>query len=167
MIYGLGILGIIYGLFFMSKSEASENVKEVDKYDYLFKKYADGYPWQWLKAIAKQESDLGRDPRTSKGQVSYDGLSWGLMQIAEGKGSKKEIEIKGFGGPEKLNDAEYSVKTASKLVKYLYNKYGDKDKVFLAYNQGEQNTDMGKDYTVQYPQKINKWLDQIYKGTLK
>lgn len=140
-------------------------------YDDLFKKHAqiNGIPWQWLKAIAKQESDLGLDKRVLNGEVSYDGLSYGIMQIATGVGSEQEKKIKGNPTREELNNPETSISIAAKLVGYLYRKYkGDKNKVFLAYNQGEKNTDNGKDYTtkyaadgVSYKEKIKKHLAWI------
>jgi len=139
------------------------------RYDDLFKYYAsqNGFPWRWLKAISKQESDLGDDKRVRNNEVSYDGKSYGIMQIAEGLGSEKEKALKGYGGRDKLNDPAYSIDKAAQLVGYLNSKYkGNKDKVFLAYNQGENNTDRGKRYDLDhtpngYPEQINKWLDWI------
>lgn len=129
-------------------SQAKTDKENFEKYDELFKFYSEGYDWKWLKAIATQESSLGQNSRVLQGQASYDGLSYGLMQIAEGVGSAREIEIKGFGGKVLLNDPAYSIKQASKLISYLNNKYaGDQRKVFLAYNQGENNTDRGRDFT--------------------
>lgn len=121
--------------------------------------------WRWLKAIAKQESDLGQNSLVKNGEVSYDGKSYGLMQIAEGLGSPKEIELKGKGGKTALNDPNYSIEKAAKLVGYLWNKYQNSYKVFLAYNQGEKNTDKGANYTHpngQYADLILKhlkWID--------
>lgn len=107
--------------------------------------------WLWLKAIAKQESDLGENPRVKSGGVSYDGKSWGLMQIAPLIGSAKEIQIKGPLNIVKLNDPEYSIDRAAMLVKYLQDKYhGDVRRIFRAYNQGERNEDAGKDYTLNH-----------------
>lgn len=107
--------------------------------------------WLWLKAIAKQESDLGNDPRVKSGQVSYDGKSYGLMQIAPGIGSANEILIKGPKNIGNLNIDEYSIDKAAMLVRYLQDKYnGDIRRIFRAYNQGERNEDLGKDYTVKY-----------------
>lgn len=177
------VAGGVIGFILIQKNkikEADEEHEYFQRYDGLFRLHAllNGIPnWRWLKAIAKQESDLGRDARTSQGRVSYDGLSYGLMQIAAGTGSAKEIEIKGYpkrlteiSEPEKLlikselNDPNISIDKAAKLVAYLYRKYGNKDKVFLAYNQGEQNTDRGKNYTHpngQYAILINKHLNWI------
>lgn len=177
-------LGSLLAFIFIQKQRIKNAKTEQDfftRYDGLFKFHSlvNGLPdWRWLKAIAKQESSLGQDPRTSKGLVSYDGLSYGLMQIAPGTGSPKEIEIKGFGNktlkemsePEKLlvqsklNDPNVSIDKAARLVGYLWAKYGDKDKVFLAYNQGEKNTDRGKNYSHpngQYAKLINDHLEWI------
>lgn len=156
-------------LFFIINQKRKFKKAETEKQkffslDGLFKLHGaiNGIEWRWIKAICKQESNLGRDPRTIAGKVSYDGLSYGVMQIAEGRGSKKEIEIKGFGGETKLNDANYSIGQASKLIAYLSRKYkNNANKVFLAYNQGEINTDRGKDYTRNYAQKIFVHLNWI------
>lgn len=186
----LGILlcPIAFVLWQKRKIAMAKTAKEnFEKYDSLFKFYSKGYPWRWLKAIAKQESDLGQDSRVRNGKVSYDGLSYGLMQIAVGTGSNKEKEIKAISGVNRnkrltemnqeeiqivktyLNDVDNSIRIASDLVEYLNRKYnGDKDKIFLAYNQGEDNTDRNRDFTpnysndgVSYKIKINKWLNWI------
>tara|TARA_R110000803_G_scaffold5670_1_gene18714 strand:+ start:9052 stop:9612 length:561 start_codon:yes stop_codon:yes gene_type:complete len=149
----------------MAKTEKEKFVR----YDSLFKLYANGrFPWRWLKAIAKQESDLGENRLVRNGQVSSDGKSFGLMQIAEGLGSPTEIALKGFGGQEKLNDPDYSIQKASELVNFLNDKFrGDEFKVFLGYNQGEVNTMRGRDFTKQhnngrsYADLILKHLDWI------
>jgi len=181
----LGILGGSVVLYIMSQKnkiiEANSEKEYFERYDGLFKLHAliNGLPeWRWLKAIAKQESDLGRDSRTKNGQVSYDKLSYGLMQIAVGTGSPMEMQLKGLGDkrltelsePEKLyiksklNDPNVSIQKGAELVSYLYRKYSNPEKVFLAYNQGEKNTDMGKNYTHpngQYAQKIFEHLEWI------
>jgi soluble lytic murein transglycosylase-like protein len=77
------------------------------------------------------------------------------MQIAPGTGSTREIELKSINGrnatPDELNDPEISIELGAKLLGYLWDKYdGDEKKVSLAYNQGEKNTDRGKDYTPRY-----------------
>jgi len=59
------------------------------KYDNLFHTYSSMYsvPWRWLKAIAMNESNLGRAPSVAAGilnpsdvtqSVSSDGKSYGL-----------------------------------------------------------------------------------------
>lgn len=175
VLIGIGLLLFAGGYmavdYYQKLVDAKTAKEKYTVFDSLFQKYAKVYQipdWRWLKAIAKQESDLGQDSRVKNRQVSYDGLSYGLMQIAEGKGSQKEIELKGNGGQARLDDPEYSIDRAARLVSYLWKKYNDRYKVFLAYNQGENNTDKGKDYTVNYsadkvpyPKKIEKWLEWI------
>lgn len=159
---------LLIPLFFIYVGNKIMNAKSAKEkflmYDDLFKLWGgiNGVPWRWLKAIAKQESDLGQNERVKNNEVSYDGLSYGLMQIVEGNGSPRERLLKGNGGKEALNDPSYSIKIAAKLVKYLMIKYNyDENKVFLAYNQGEINTDKGKDYTNGYNLKVIKWLKWI------
>lgn len=171
LILGVIALAIIGTAKIYDIRQAKDAREKFFFYDELFKKHAsiNKFPWKWLKAIAKQESSLGLDSRVINGEVSGDGLSYGLMQIAEGVGSPMEISIKGKGGRAALNDPEYSVNIAAKLIGYLNRKYsGQEDKVFLAYNQGEKNTDAGKDYTVNYSAdrisyktKIKNWLSWI------
>lgn len=147
------LVPVIYLGFKFMGQEKNNSEKNYNQYDGLFQYYGGvrGVPWEWIKAIAKVESDLGNNPLVKSGKASYDGLSYGLMQIAEGVGSPKEILLKGHGGREKLNNPDYSIEKASDLLGYLNVKYhGDMDKVFLAYNQGERNTDNGKDYTTKY-----------------
>lgn len=166
-------------------STAATSAEKFTAYDGLFKYYAKiyGFPWRWAKAIAMQESSLGENSRVKNGEVSYDGLSYGIMQIALGTGSPKERELKTmFGLPDKkltemtsfeknkarkiLNDPDKSINIASNLIGYLASKYNmDKEKVFLAYNQGEANTDRGKNYTHpngQYAKIVSDNLTKIY-----
>jgi len=138
-----------------------------DRFDLLFKRAGFYGDWRWLKAIAKQESDLARDARTRTGQESYDGLSWGLMQIAPGVGSTNEKKIKGNPTTAQLNNPIYSVRLAVKLLNYLYKKFnGDMRLVVLAYNQGEKRTERGENVTRSYYAKVFKWYNQILKGEL-
>lgn len=139
-----------------------ENKEYFTKYDDIFKLYAGSVPWRWVKAIAIKESDNGQDPLVKAGKVSSDGLSYGIMQIAELKGSAVEISIKGNGGPALNNDPNYSIQKGAELLNYLFMKYnGDMNKVFLAYNQGERNTDNGKDYTNGYDKDVIEILNEI------
>lgn len=159
---------LLTGLFFVN--EKYSDVNESERYDGLFKIMAAKYnipDWRWLKAIAIAESDLGRDKRIVNGETSRDGKSWGVMQIAPDIGSEKEITLKGPKNIPLLNLPEYNIEIGAKLVGYLWGKYQDKDKVFLAYNQGERNTDLGKNYTIAttppfgYDVKINNKLEKL------
>ena len=139
-----------------------ENKEFFTKYDDLFKLYSGSVPWKWIKAVAIKESDNGQDPLVKAGKASSDGLSYGIMQIAELKGSAVEISIKGNGGPSLNNIPDYSIQKGAELLNYLYLKYnGDMKKVFLAYNQGEKNTDNGKDYTNGYAESVIEILNAI------
>jgi soluble lytic murein transglycosylase-like protein len=165
----ISVLLILTGVLVMNDARADglAVAPMYQKYDHLFKKYASKYGlnWKFLRRIAWIESRVGNDPRTSKGLVSYDGLSWGLMQIAEGVGSPKEIELKGFGGADKLNDPEYSIDVACRLISYLKSKKGYTEKdIVQSYNQGEKNQDrmrelerQGKLLSTQYLAAQDYW----------
>lgn len=170
---GIILISGYFGMDYYNKLlQAKSDKEKFYVFDELFRKYAAkwGVPeWRWLKAISKQESDLGQNERVINRKVSYDGKSYGIMQIAQGIGSPKEIEIKGHEGQAALDNPEISIDKAAHLISYLWKKYGDRKKVFLAYNQGEANTDKGKDYTVNYSadkvsyaDKIERWLSWIY-----
>lgn len=168
ILFALSLLGI--GAFYMKPEDTiniftptTQEEKDFVRYDSLYKLSGAKYNinWRWLKAIAYVESDNGKNIRVQLGQTSYDGLSYGLMQIAEGIGSPKEISLKGFGGKEALNDPAYSIDIGAKLLSYLFNKYKDTEKAFRAYNQGEKNTDNNKDYTLNYSKKVFDKLDYI------
>lgn len=116
------------------------------KYDHLFRRYGRAYsvPWRWLKVIAITESNLGRAksvlrglaaPDDEEGSKSSDGKSWGLMQVTK-------YTARGLTGREvssaELNNPEYSVELAAKLMAELIRTFGidDKESVFRAYNGG-------------------------------
>ena len=152
------IIGI--GVFILSTKnllDISLGDSSRDSFDELFKlngaRY--GVPPYVLKTIASIESDIAQDSRVKRGATSGDGKSWGIMQIAPGLGSEKEIELKSINGknatPEQLNDPKISIMLGARLLGYLWKKYnGNEKKVSLAYNQGERNTDRGIDYTPNY-----------------
>ena len=144
---------------------------EIDKYDDMFMLAGLKFDWMWLKAISQAESRIGRDPRVRKGEVSRDKLSRGLMQIAVGKGSPKEIELKGFASPDKQNDPWWQIQTATKLLNYLYERFdGEMIKVIRSYNQGERNTAKGKNYTHpngKYYERVKMYYQQAKTRTLK
>lgn len=159
-VFGLMVAG---GLVMISRMKLGDI--ERDQFDDLFIKYGTMYSVrpEMLKTISMIESDLGQDYRVKAGQTSGDGKSWGIMQIAPRIGSPKEIELKGVNTtPEMLNDPETSVMLAAKLLGYLSKKYqGDEFKTVIAYNQGEKNTDKGKDYTNGYYDKYIKFKNKI------
>lgn len=151
----------LLALFFNKKGENVTNPKSQDgdyffQFDDLFKKYGFRYKvdWKMLKAIAMNESSLGQalsvrrgleDPKDVEGSKSFDGLSWGLMQIAPGVGSREEKEIKKTATPERLNNPEFSIEMAAQLLHYIQSQFPIVDTqweewVVKSYNQGVRNT---------------------------
>jgi soluble lytic murein transglycosylase-like protein len=128
----------------------------ITKYDPLFLKYGKLYSVdpQILKKIAYIESTLGLNPRVALGLLfpekvneskSYDGLSWGLMQIRP----ETARQFDPAATAEKLNDAEYSIKIAAQYMSwaknYLIRFLPATDPRFVefwvkSYNQGVGNT---------------------------
>jgi soluble lytic murein transglycosylase-like protein len=170
-------LGLILGAVFlsfqalgseaMSEKPLIDNVPErFTKFDDLFKKYAKKYGLSWLmlRRISWIESRVNTDPRTIKGEVSFDGKSWGIMQVAPNTGSLKEREIKGNPTPAQLNNPEFSIDLGAKLLAYLSDKYSSERDIVMAYNQGEKNQDrliqlekQGQLLASQYPQARDYW----------
>lgn len=137
------------------------------KYDNLFKKYATQYqiPWQWLKAIAINESDLGRDKRVRLGVASRDGKSWGLMQLTVPTASEM------MGGesvpPEDLNFPYISIQLAAKYVATLCHLFkGNMQDVVMAYNQGPGNQLKGNKSpgVLQYYKDFERHLEAVNAG---
>lgn len=148
LLIGLGVLAV-FGIFFRQNISAGvyavSDSDKWSKYDNLFKKYAVQFkvPWRWLKAIAIVESSLGdaasvkrglENPNDVQGSTSGDGKSWGLMQVT--LPTAKGLEGRTVGVAE-LNNPDFSVYLAAKLVRQLINTFGlDKEKVSRAYNGG-------------------------------
>lgn len=170
---GLGIL--ILGSFSVVKNTMPDN--DFFKFDNLFqnagKKY--GVNWKWLKAICMNESDLGKakstaiglkDPTNINGSKSFDGLSWGIMQVTlrTAKGmDPKATEVK-------LNDPIYSVDLAARYVRDMKNIFKESDAryvewVIKSYNQGSGNTRKeqasGKGYAQTYWERFQRNLKKI------
>lgn len=164
------ILGAL-GFFVLSQTGASfmdTTLPEdgaFNRWDGLFQSAGRRYsvPWRWLKAIAWNESDLGRDRRVIAGAVSSDGLSYGLMQFT----IKTARDYIGFALSEeqvikKLNDPAVSVELAAQYIKRLTRLFnGDRKKIIMSYNQGEGNTQKGATYAAGYYDKFVRHLDAI------
>lgn len=156
------LLGVAVGMVILvNQSKGAQTEKPVSsswtKYDDLFKKYGrnSGISWEWLKAIALNESNLGRDSLVAAGKVSSDGLSWGLMQLKQSTANdfKKGVTI------ADLNNAEISIEIAAKYLAMLYKLFsGDQKKIIMSYNQGQGNTLKGKTYAQGY---YDKWLRNL------
>jgi len=175
---GLLILGVIgFGALSSTASAAPitppQSSKDAfTKYDYLFQKYApiSGVDWRFMKAISKKESDIGRNALVKAGKTSTDGKSWGIMQIAPNVGSAMEIKLKGQPTLDQMNEPAFSIERAAMLIGYLNTKYkGDLLKVARAYNQGEKNTDNGKNYTIpngKYGEIVLDYFEKLKQGKI-
>ena len=133
-------------------SPGADSSDEWTKFDDLFRSAGriNNVDPTWLKAIALNESDLGReasvargleDPTDVDGSTSSDGKSWGLMQVTIPTGQQFDPNVT----PEKLNNASYSVNLSARLVSWLKDQFSDSDPRFLqwvikSYNQGRGNT---------------------------
>lgn len=129
-------------------------------YDRLFQQYGRRYlfPWRWLKAIAMNESDLGKNPLVAAGLVSSDGLSYGLMQVTLTTARDMDPAVT----PAKLNNEEYSIKLGANYLRQMYLRYGgDRRKTIMAYNQGPGNTDKGKEYAAEYYERFVRNLTKV------
>lgn len=141
-------------LFFATQTGVKPVMKNTDskRFDELFKKYGleNKVPMAWLKAIAMNESSLGNHSSVAHGLLypkdiekskSEDGKSWGLMQVT----LTTARDLDPTATPEKLNDAEYSIKLASKYIAWLGQQFSMFDSrydewVIKSYNQGVGNT---------------------------
>lgn len=114
------------------------------RYDAIFKRYASQYgvSWLWLKAFSLNESVLGTDPLTSRGAVSSDGKSWGIMQVT--LATAIDLGAGPIEGPA-LNDPDLSVRLAAKLVRNLKAEFGsDTRAIVMSYNEGPGNFKKGR-----------------------
>lgn len=120
-------------------------------YDNLFVQYASrfGLDWKMVKAICVVESSLGEAPSVRRGlaspsdieaSASYDGLSWGLMQVT----IPTARDFDQTATAEKLNNPEYSVKIACQYLAFLKRTFSGYERaneyVVKSYNQGQGNT---------------------------
>ncbi len=119
---------------------------EWTRFDESFKRIGASYgvDWQWLKAFALNESDLGRDSRVASGDTSSDGLSWGLMQVTLTTGRKFDSTIN-IDKLSQLDPADYSIDLASQLIAQNKTAFSESDPAYLekvvkSYNQGVANT---------------------------
>ena len=161
----IGAVGIGAVLLYASPAGAEIEVavsnafgnKNWEKFDPLFKKYGARYnvPWTWLKAIALNESSLGTErsvargienPNDVEGSKSYDGLSWGLMQVT----LTTAREMDPTATQQKLNNPEYSIDLAARYLSKLATMFSRVDARFTewvikSYNQGPGNSRKERD----------------------
>jgi membrane-bound lytic murein transglycosylase MltF len=150
-------------LFFGRKEIAEEAkgviVKHSDSwtsYDALFRDYAVRYcgmigsepGWMVLKAVALNESSLGENSRVARGLAvptdiegskSYDGLSWGLMQVT----LRTARDMDPTATEAKLNNAEYSIRLAAQYFGRLKKMFKESDPRFLEYVVRSYNSGPG------------------------
>lgn len=183
MIYWL--IGGVLGALFLTKDKIAETIEEnMDswtQYDALFKKYGAKYsvPWEWLKAIALNESSLGSAksvargiemPTDIEGSKSSDGKSWGLMQVT--LTTAKELDP--TATEVKLNNPEYSIGLGAQYVAKMGKRYSKADTRYLewtikSYNQGPGNTDKEKSgkiagYAGEYWLRFQRNLTRVQGG---
>ncbi len=149
-----------------------------NRFDDLFEKYGDmyGVPRFWLKAIAMNESDLGRAKSVARGLIvptdiegskSSDGLSWGLMQVTLKTGKWLDATTT----VEKLNDPDFSVYLSAMYLSQLQNQFSRNDSrfdewVIKSYNQGPGNTKRemvgaGGGYANTYWERFQRNLNKV------
>lgn len=147
-----GIALIVYGF----KDTVGEKIETLTtdwtRFDGMFRQWGTiyGVDWTWLKAIALNESDLGRvdsvasgisDPQDTENSVSSDGLSWGLMQVT----IKTARGLDSEATEVKLNNPGYSIELAALYISQLQAQFSRadirwKEWVIKSYNQGPGNT---------------------------
>lgn len=166
MIYIFGAIALF--LLNTAKASADAIVETVEEhldtwtqFDNLFQHWGQVYSvqWQYLKAIALNESNLGRaesvaigleNPSDIDNSKSSDGLSWGLMQVT----IKTARGLDPNATEEKLNNPNYSVKLAAQLFSQnqeQFNRFDDRwlEWVVKSYNQGAGNTKKERDGKIQ------------------
>ncbi len=136
------LLGMLYLGYRSPEAQAAIRpmLSDWTKYDSWFRYYAslNGLPaegWEWLKAIALNESDLGRDPLVADKQWSSDGKSRGIMQLTIPTANDFEAV-----GPEQLDDPETSIRIAAKFFTQNYRRFNPSlEFTVKAYNEGGGN----------------------------
>lgn len=163
----LAILGINYKVI-EEKVEAKMDSWTI--YDALFLQY--GKRWnvdpQWLKAIALNESNLGKaksvqvgiqNPKDIENSKSSDGKSWGLMQVT--LTTAKEMDS--MATHEKLNNIEYSINLGARYVSKLKTYFSTADLRYIewvikSYNQGPGNTNKERTGVIKKGYADEYWL---------
>ena len=177
------IIKFIESLFGQSSSnivsKTSAAPKEFDRLDSVFKATATKYglDWKMLKAIALNESTLGKNERVRQGLISYDNLSWGLMQFTV----KTAMDFDKTASATKLKDEKYSIDLAGQYFRMLSTMFkGNVRDMVMSYNHGQGNqkrfVELEKLGTLkltefpagrQYWEKYNKNLVLVNKGDFK
>lgn len=151
---------VAFGVFKGTEAMAGTASDSFTQWDELFKKYGVQYQvrWTWLKAIAMNESSLGKHPSVARGlkfpddvegSKSDDGKSWGIMQLTlpTARDFAPSTQVRD------LNNPEYSIKVAAQFLAWLQNRFPTVDKRFAewvikSYNQGAGNTNKERAGTI-------------------
>lgn len=112
-----------------------------ESFDPLFQRHGATYrvPWDWLKGICMNESALGQDERVRRGEVSEDGLSYGIMQVT----LKTARDYRPGTTVDDLNDPDISVELAARYLRDSIDLFGLVDLratewVIKSYNGGRE-----------------------------
>jgi membrane-bound lytic murein transglycosylase MltF len=175
-----GVAGLMY--FFSQTAAGGEYIQATEdsvapeltdwnRFDVLFQQYgaSHGVDWQWLKAFALNESNLGRDksvalgiehPSDIENSKSSDGKSWGLMQMT----IKTARGLDSSATEEKLNDPDFSIDLSARYIAQLMGMFSSSDERYVewvvkSYNQGPGNTKKEMKTGVSYAQEYwDRWL---------
>lgn len=156
MLFVYGALGVIAIISIFQKDTIVKSVEvrldSWNAFDRLYKLSADKYglPWEYVKAIALNESNNGleksvrrglENPSDIEGSKSSDGKSWGLMQVT--LTTAKDMDPSAT--VEKLNNAAYSIDLGARYLSKMMARYRGElrqlEYAVKAYNQGPGNTD--------------------------
>ena len=147
---GAAVGALIFGGGTLAKNKAEDAMTKASdsfrEFDGLFRRHSrlSGVPALMLKAIAMNESSLGKHPSVARGiaapwdvegSKSEDGKSWGLMQVTVPTARDYDKNADAV----KLNNPDYCVEIASKHLARLIRKFLKEEYVVKAYNQGEGN----------------------------
>jgi soluble lytic murein transglycosylase-like protein len=116
-------------------------------FDRLFQEQADrvGVPWELLKAIALQESDLS--PRAVNAKETGGRRAIGLMQIVTPRGGPLGGPLGGAwgdrlapsGGEQALFDPGFNIAVGADILAAMVSRYGLSRRAVTAYNDGRGN----------------------------
>lgn len=117
----------------LQASDSSPQDPDWIRFDSSFQRIANiwGLNWQWLKAIALNESNLGRNERVANGQTSYDGLSWGLMQVTLATAKRIDPNATPALLAQLSPNADYSINLAAQILLSNMSEFDSNDPRFL------------------------------------
>jgi len=145
------------------KALSAEDLKRLENYRQIFKKYSDMYGFDWLLLAAQsyQESRIDPNARSHAGAV-------GLMQLLPSTG--KDMGFNDIRSPEN------NVHACAKYLRWIIDNFfsdGDLSKddlirfALAAYNAGPTNIKRSRSRTVDMGFDENKWFDHTELGTMR